>query len=102
MCHTSSRPNGPFLARRNTRRRVAPTSLSTYFAVQKYPDLAAGAFADQGERAPERGVGVARRGGIVEVSQHGLTQRLGAAEIRIGLEAIEGRGGEPRGCGRID
>ena len=42
------------------------------------------AFTDHRERSPERRMRIERAGGIVHEVQHGATQRLGAAEGRIG------------------
>src|SRR3954452_8325873 len=70
--------------------------------LRRTSNLASRALADQGERPPEGRVGIARRGGVGEIGQHRLAQRLGAAKFWLGLQAIESRGGEPRGSGRID
>jgi len=71
--------------------------LSENCCVAQSKILARGALSDPRKRPPERRIGVAGRGGIVEIGQHGLSQRLGAAELGIGLQAIKGRNREPRG-----
>jgi hypothetical protein len=50
-------------------------------AVHNWKISTPGALSNQRKRPPERRIGVARRGGIVELGQHGLTQRLGAAKL---------------------
>src|SRR5215469_14739533 len=44
------------------------------------------AFTDQGKRAPDRGIGISRRGRIVEIGQHRSTQRFGTTDSRFGFE----------------
>src|SRR5216684_4858365 len=63
------------------------------------PTYRAAPLADQRKRTPDRWIGVAGRRRIVEIAEHRLTQGLGAAELWIGFEAVEGRDSEP-GCGR--
>ena len=69
-----------------------------------HDDLSIRTLTDQGERAPEARICISRRRGIVEIREHGLAKRFGAAKFRIDLEAIERRGGEPHRrvvvCGR--
>src|SRR5216684_7221474 len=48
---------------------------------------------------PQTAGGVAGRRRVAEIAERRLTQGLGAAELWIGFETIEGRDSEP-GCGR--
>src|SRR5690349_4678845 len=52
------------------------------------------AFANEGKRPPDCGIGVSRRGRIVEIGQHRSPQRFGTADSRFGFEQIESRNGE--------
>jgi hypothetical protein len=54
-------------------------------------------LSDDGERPPERRVGVQRARPVVHEGQHRIAQGSGAAELRISLHDGECRGGEPSG-----
>src|SRR5258708_21017864 len=59
-------------------------------------------FANEREWTPERRIGVFRPRSVVEIGQHGLTQRLGAAKPATGFEPTAGRSGEAGGGPRTD
>src|SRR5579864_7638961 len=102
-CSAETDPQGVFsLVALSWRATIGRASARAVLSRRTIQSLTGRPLADEGERTPERRIGVSGRRRVVEIGQHGLTQRLGAAQFWIGLETIEGRCGEPGGGFRID